>query len=225
PKTDPVHKVTIIPRGMALGLTQQLPGDDRHNYNKEYLENNLVMLLGGRVAEELVLDQMTTGASNDIERATKTARNMVCQWGMSEKLGPLTFGDSNEQVFLGKELIQHKSYSEDTARLIDEEVRRIIESSYVKAKALLSGNLEILHRIADALLERETVTGEEIDLLIKGEDLPPSTLNGRSRSNNSGPGYSPARERGGSGSGGDSSGDSGDFLLEEEPGQDREPDK
>ncbi|MDD4953040.1 MAG: ATP-dependent zinc metalloprotease FtsH [Desulfovibrionaceae bacterium] len=229
PNTDPVHKVTIIPRGMALGLTQQLPVDDRHNYNKQYLENNLVMLMGGRVAEELVLDQMTTGASNDIERATKMARNMVCQWGMSEKLGPLSFGDSNEQLFLGKELIHHKSYSEDTARLIDEEVRRIVESSYDKAKALLSENLEILHRIADALLERETVTGEEIDLLIKGQDLPPSTLNGRSRPNNSGPGYSPVKEGGGPDSGGDSGGDSGadsgDFVLEEEPGQDREPDK
>ena len=153
--TDPVHKVTIIPRGRALGVTQQLPVDDRHNYSKRYLEDTLVMLLGGRVAEELILNQMTTGASNDIERATKMARSMVCQWGMSDKLGPMTFGETNDQVFLGKEFGHSKDFSEDTSRLIDSEVRRIIDTAHEQAKTLLSENKESLHKLAAALLERE----------------------------------------------------------------------
>lgn len=175
PNTDPVHKVSIIPRGMALGITMQLPVDDRHNYSREYLENMLVMLLGGRVAEELILDQMTTGASNDIERATKMARNMVCKWGMSDKLGPMTFGESNDQVFLGKELGQHKDFSEDTARLIDSEVRRIIDTAHDIARKLLSENKDMLHKIAEALLERETISGNDIDIIMKGGELPPIT--------------------------------------------------
>ncbi len=171
--TDPVHKVTIIPRGRALGVTQQLPVDDRHNYSKKYLEDTLVMLLGGRVAEELILNQMTTGASNDIERATKMARSMVCQWGMSDKLGPMTFGETNDQVFLGKEFGHSKDFSEDTSRLIDSEVRRIIDTAHEQAKTLLSENKESLHKLAAALLERETISGDEIDTLINGGDLPP----------------------------------------------------
>lgn len=173
PKTDPVHKVSIIPRGMALGITMQLPVDDRHNYSREYLESMLVMLLGGRVAEELILDQMTTGASNDIERATKMARNMVCQWGMSDKLGPMSFGESNDQVFLGKELVQHRDFSEDTSRLIDSEVRRIIDTAHDTARNLLGENKDVLHKIAEALLERETISGNDIDVIMKGGELPP----------------------------------------------------
>ncbi|WP_432736168.1 ATP-dependent zinc metalloprotease FtsH [Maridesulfovibrio sp. FT414] len=170
---DPVHKVTIIPRGRALGVTQQLPVDDRHNYNKAYLEDTLVMLLGGRVAEELILNQVTTGASNDIERATKMARSMVCQWGMSEKLGPMTFGESQDQVFLGRELVQHKDFSEDTSRLIDSEVRRIIDTAYETANRLLGDNEKALHAVAEALLERETIDGKDLDTLMVGGVLPP----------------------------------------------------
>jgi cell division protease FtsH len=178
PGTDPVHKVTIIPRGMALGLTQQLPVDDRHNYSRTYLENQLAMLFGGRVAEELVLNQLTTGASNDIQRATKMARNMVCQWGMSDKFGPLNFGDGGQQVFLGRDFMQHKDYSDDTARLIDAEVRRFVDDGHQRARKLLSDNMDDLHKIAEALLERETISGDEIDMILKGEPLPPLTEEG-----------------------------------------------
>jgi len=173
PGTDPVHKVSIIPRGRALGITMQLPGEDRHNYSKQFLKHNMVVLMGGRVAEELVLNQLTTGASNDIERATKTAHNMVCMWGMSDKLGPLSYGDSQEQVFLGKELIHNKSYGEETAKLIDAEVRRFVEEAHETAINLLKDNLDSLESIALALLDRETISGAEIDLLLKGETLPP----------------------------------------------------
>ncbi|WP_027722613.1 ATP-dependent zinc metalloprotease FtsH [Maridesulfovibrio zosterae] len=171
--TDPVHKVTIIPRGRALGVTQQLPVDDRHNYSKGYLEDTLVMLLGGRVAEELILNQMTTGASNDIERATKMARSMVCQWGMSEKLGPMTFGETNDQVFLGKDFGHQRDFSEDTSRLIDSEVRRIIDTAHETARQLLAEHEEDLHKLAEALLERETISGADIDTLMDGGVLPP----------------------------------------------------
>ncbi|XPV77490.1 MAG: ATP-dependent zinc metalloprotease FtsH [Desulfovibrio sp.] len=173
PNTDPIHKVTIIPRGRALGVTMQLPTDDRHNYDRSYLENTMAMLLGGRIAEQLVLNQMTTGASNDIERATKMARSMVCQWGMSDKLGPLAFGESGDQPFLGKEMSHAKDYSEDTARLIDQEVRSVVHSAYEVAEKLLTDNLEALHTTAKALLERETITGGDIDLIMEGKDLPP----------------------------------------------------
>jgi len=176
-----VHKVTIIPRGMALGLTQQLPVDDRHNYSRSYLENTLAMFFGGRVAEELVLNQLTTGASNDIMRATKMARNMVCQWGMSDKFGPMSYGDDGQQVFLGRDFMQHKDYSEETARLIDAEIRRFVDDGYQRAKKLLSENMENLHRIAGALLERETVSGDEIDMLMRGETLPPPVEEGSVR--------------------------------------------
>jgi cell division protease FtsH len=221
PGADPVHKVTIIPRGMALGVTQQLPVDDRHNYSKTYLENSLAMLMGGRVAEELVLQQMTTGASNDIERATKLARNMVCLWGMSEKLGPLSFGDSTEQIFLGKELIHNKNYSEDTSRAIDEEVRRIVESAHDKARTLISGNLEVLNQIAKALLERETLSGDDIDLIIKGEPLPQNSDEERARSRRSAAAaYEKAGEAGPEDKPAAGSPGSDEFLLEEGDGRD-----
>jgi cell division protease FtsH len=167
PGTDPIHKVTIIPRGRALGLTQQLPIDEKHTYPKNYLLNNLVIFLGGRVAEELVLKQMTTGAGNDLERATELARKMVCDWGMSPELGPLTFGKKEEQIFLGREIAQHRDYSEETARRIDQEIKRLILDAYEKARALLLENMDILNGLAQSLLEKETLDGESIDLIIQ----------------------------------------------------------
>jgi cell division protease FtsH len=172
PHSDPVHKVTIIPRGMALGVTMQLPIDDKHNYTKEYLETEIAILMGGRLAEELFLNQMSTGAGNDIERATELARKMVCEWGMST-LGPLTFGKKEEQIFLGREIAQHRDYSEDTAIKIDLEVRRLVDEGYTRAKGLLAGNREVLTRIALALLEREVLDANEIKLLVDGKELPP----------------------------------------------------
>jgi cell division protease FtsH len=166
PGADPIHKVTIIPRGMALGLTQQLPMDEKHTYPREYLLNNLVILFGGRVAEELVLNHMTTGAGNDIEKATDLARRMVCEWGMSEKLGPMTFGKKEEEIFLGRDFTQKVDYSESTAIEIDAEVRRIIQESYQKAKDLLRANLRLLHKVAESLLEKEVLDGSEIDAIV-----------------------------------------------------------
>lgn len=167
PGADPIHKVTIIPRGMALGLTQQLPMDEKHTYAREYLLNNLVILFGGRVAEELVLEHMTTGAGNDIEKATDLARRMVCEWGMSEKLGPMTFGKKEEEIFLGRDFTQKVDYSESTAIEIDGEVRRIIQESYHKAKDLLKSNLRLLHKVAEMLLEKEVLDGSEIDTIVR----------------------------------------------------------
>ena len=172
PHSDPVHKVTIIPRGMALGVTMQLPIDDKHNYTKEYLETNIAILMGGRLAEEIFLNQMSTGAGNDIERATELARKMVCEWGMST-LGPLTFGKKEEQIFLGREIAQHRDYSEDTAIKIDQEVRRLVDSGYNTAKALLSENKEVLTKVANALLDREVLDANEIKMILEGKDLPP----------------------------------------------------
>jgi cell division protease FtsH len=166
PGTDPVHKVTIIPRGMALGLTQQLPLDEKYTYPREYLLNNLVILFGGRVAEELVLNQVTTGAGNDIEKATDLVRRMVCEWGMSEKLGPMAFGRKEEEIFLGRDLTQKADYSKTTAIQIDAEIRRIIQDSYQRARALLSANLRLLHEIAEKLLEKEVLEGSEIDAIV-----------------------------------------------------------
>ncbi|WP_028575310.1 ATP-dependent zinc metalloprotease FtsH [Desulfonatronovibrio hydrogenovorans] len=186
PGTDPIHKVSIIPRGRALGVTMQLPQDERYNYSKTYLENNLAVLLGGRVAEELVFNQMTTGAGNDIERATKMARKMVCEWGMSDTLGPLAFGGRGEEVFLGREFTQHKEYSEETARLIDEEVKKIVRDAYEKAKELLQEHTDTLHRLSEALLERETLTGKEVEMVMNGEELPP--LEEKMRNGDPGPG-------------------------------------
>ena len=167
PGTDPVHKVTIIPRGMALGLTQQLPIDEKHTYPKEYLLNNLAILFGGRVAEELALNHTTTGAGNDIERATELAHRMVCEWGMSERLGPMTFGSKEEQIFLGRDFTQQQQYSESTAIEIDSEIRRLILQSYERAKDLLKTHLSLLHRIAEKLLEKEILDGSEIDALAR----------------------------------------------------------
>ena len=168
PGTDPIHKVTIIPRGRALGLTQQLPIDEKHTYPKDYLLNNITIMMGGRVAEELVLNHQTTGAGNDIERATEIARKMVCEWGMSEKLGPLTFGKKEEQIFLGREFAQHRDYSEETARLIDNEIRTIVTHSYEKAKDILQRNMAALHQLANSLLEKEVLDSRQIDSIIKG---------------------------------------------------------
>jgi cell division protease FtsH len=172
PGSDPVHKVTIIPRGMALGVTMQLPVDDRHNYTKEYLKTDLAILMGGRLAEELFLSQMSTGAGNDIERATEMARKMVCEWGMSD-LGPLTFGKKEEQIFLGREISQHRDYSEDTAIKIDNEVRKLVNQGYETAKSILEGSRDTLQKIAAALLEREVLDASEVMLLVEGKELPP----------------------------------------------------
>jgi len=171
PGTDPIHKVTIIPRGMALGLTQQLPIDEKHTYPKHYLENNIAILLGGRVAESLIFDEVTTGAGNDLERATEMARKMVCEWGMSEKLGPLTFGKKEEQLFLGKEIAQHRDFSESTAVEIDSEIRSIVDQNCEKVKKLLAENIETLKRLAENLLERETLDTDEITAIVDGKDL------------------------------------------------------
>ncbi len=173
PKADPVHKVSIIPRGQALGVTMQLPLDDRHNYSKDYLESTLAVMMGGRVAELLFLQQMTTGAGNDLERASKVARKMVCEWGMSETFGSMALSDNGNEVFLGRELVQHKQYSEETARLIDAEVRKILQEAYNKAKKLLEDNTEVVHRLAAALLERETISGSDLTKIMNNEDLPP----------------------------------------------------
>ena len=170
PGADPIHKVSIIPRGMALGVTQQLPIDERHTYSKEYLENNITILMGGRVAEELVRGELTTGAGNDIERATLIARKMVCEWGMSEKLGPVTFGQKQELVFLGRDIARHQDYSEATAREIDQEVREIITTCYERAKKILKSNLHVLHQVAKTLLEKEVVDGAEIKRIVEELD-------------------------------------------------------
>ncbi len=166
PGSDPIHKVTIIPRGLAMGLTMQLPTDEKHNYDEGYLLNEIAILLGGRSAEELIFNSMTTGASNDIERATDIARKMVCEWGMSKKLGPLTFGKKDEQIFLGREFAQHKDYSESTAVVIDEEVKDIVSSNHDRAIKILTDNMEILKDLANILIDKETVSGKDIDDII-----------------------------------------------------------
>ncbi len=166
PGADPLHKVTIIPRGRALGLTMQLPTDDRYSYSKEFLVNQITILLGGRAAEEIVFQQQTTGAGNDLEKATDVARKMVCEWGMSDKMGPLTFGKAEEHVFLGREVSRPKDYSEETAILIDSEIKRIVTDCASRARQLLESNLEKLHLLARALLERETLDGEEISRVL-----------------------------------------------------------
>jgi cell division protease FtsH len=171
PDTDPIHKVTIIPRGMALGVTQQLPIDERHTYTEDYLLGQLTVLLGGRVAEELFLNRLTTGAGDDIDRATDMARKMVCEWGMSPKLGPLSFGKKDEQIFLGREIAQHKDYSEDTAVQIDKEVHRLVFEAHKRATDTISEHRDELVRLAEALLEREVLDANEIEILIKGGKL------------------------------------------------------
>jgi cell division protease FtsH len=168
PGTDPIHKVTIIPRGMALGVTQTLPNEDRMNLDRIKAENNIAFLMGGRVAEELVFNQKTTGAGNDIERATELARRMVCEWGMSDVLGPITFGKKEEAIFLGREIAQHRDYSEQTAQTIDREVRDIVERNYRRAREILTTKLEVLHSLAKALLEYETLDGDEVERIVQG---------------------------------------------------------
>ena len=173
PEADPVHKVTIIPRGRALGLTTYLPIDEKHTYSKPYLEAMIAYALGGRAAEMLIFGELTTGAGNDIERATELARKMVCEWGMSDKLGPLTYGQKDEEIFLGRQITRHKNYSEQTAIDIDQEIKNIVQTQMMRAERILSENMDTLHRLAQALLEREILDGNEIDLIIGGTTLPP----------------------------------------------------
>jgi cell division protease FtsH len=168
PYADPIHKVTIIPRGMALGVTQQLPMDDKHNYSREYLYDQIAILLGGRIAEEITNGQMTTGAGNDIERATELSRKMVCEWGMSDAMGPLTFGKKEEQIFLGREIAQHQDYSEETAIRIDQEIKRFVTDNYARARRLLEEHKPVLLKIADELLVREVLDGDQVTRLAQG---------------------------------------------------------
>jgi cell division protease FtsH len=175
PHSDPLHKVTIIPRGMALGVTMQLPTDDKHTYTRDYLQARLAVMMGGRIAEELFMQHMTTGAGNDIEQATDLARKMVCEWGMSE-LGPLTFGKKEEQIFLGREISQHRDFSEDTAIRIDQEVRRLVMEGYDRARKVLTENSDMLHKLAESLLERESLDAAEIRMVLAGQPLPPMEL-------------------------------------------------
>jgi cell division protease FtsH len=171
PDADPVHKVTIIPRGMALGLTQQLPADEKHNYSRDYLNDQIAILLGGRIAEEITMNSLTTGAGNDLERATELARRMVCEWGMSDAMGPLTFGKKEEQIFLGREIAQHQDYSEDTALKIDHEVKRFVTDNYQRSHEILSANKDTLVKMADALLAREVLDAEQVRRLAAGLPL------------------------------------------------------
>jgi cell division protease FtsH len=167
PGTDPIHKVTIIPRGMALGVTQQLPIEDKYTLSRTSLNATIMVLLGGRAAEEIVFGERTSGAGNDLERVTEIARKMVCEWGMSEKVGPVTFGKGDEQIFLGKELSRPKDYSEETAIEIDSEIRRIVGENYSKAKAVLEENIELLHKLTEVLLDKEVIDGKELEELVK----------------------------------------------------------
>jgi cell division protease FtsH len=171
PNADPVHKVTIIPRGMALGVTMLLPVDDKHNHSRDYLQDQLAMLLGGRIAEEITSGSVTTGAGNDLERVSDLARKMVCEWGMSEALGPLTFGKREEQIFLGREIGKTQDYSEDTAVRIDQEVKRFVMGNYDRARTLLTENKPALLRIADELLARESLDADQVRRLVKGVPL------------------------------------------------------
>src|SRR5439155_134717 len=173
PGSEPVDKVTIIPRGRALGVTSYLPQEERYSRSKEDLERTLCMMMGGRAAEFLIFSHLTTGAANDLERATGLARRMVCELGMSENLGPLTFGKKEEMVFLGREIASHKDYSEQTAELIDKEVRSIVEGAYNRALGLLRDNLDKLHLVAKTLLEREVLDGDQLNRLLRGEKPEP----------------------------------------------------
>ncbi|MDQ3212014.1 MAG: ATP-dependent zinc metalloprotease FtsH [Acidobacteriota bacterium] len=171
PHADPVHKVTIIPRGMALGVTMQLPVEDKHNYTRDYLNDQIAILLGGRIAEEITMNDMTTGAGNDLERSTELARKMVCEWGMSDAMGPLTFGKKEEQIFLGREIAQHQDYSEDTAIRIDHEIKRFVTTNYERARGVLEQHKPALLRIADELLAREVLDAEQVRRILAGEPL------------------------------------------------------
>jgi cell division protease FtsH len=171
PHTDPLHKVTIIPRGMALGLTQQLPTEEKHNYTKEQIQSRIAVCMGGRIAEDVVFSEISTGAQNDIEQATEMARKMVCEWGMSEALGPLTYGKKEEQIFLGKEFNRHQDYSEATALKIDAEIKRIVSEQYDRAQKALVDNKRLLEKIADALLEHEVLDAEQIKQILEGRPM------------------------------------------------------
>jgi cell division protease FtsH len=171
PHADPIHKVTIIPRGMALGLTTQLPIDEKHNYSRDYLNDRIAILLGGRIAEEITMDSLTTGAGNDLERATEMARQMVCEWGMSDAMGPLTFGKKEEQIFLGREIAQHQDYSEETALKIDQEVKRFVTDNYARARQLLEQHKAALERMAEELLAREVLDADQVRRLAAGLPL------------------------------------------------------
>ena len=171
PHADPIHKVTIIPRGMALGVTMQLPVDDKHNYARDYLNDQIAILLGGRIAEELTNENVTTGAGNDLDRATDLARKMVCEWGMSEAIGPLTFGKKEEQIFLGREIAQHQDYSEQTAICIDEEIKRVVMDNYKRSRSILEENRAILMKMAEELLIREVLDGEQVRRIVSGLPL------------------------------------------------------
>jgi cell division protease FtsH len=171
PGADPLHKVTIVPRGRALGMTAQIPLDDRHNFSKSMLLTDIAVFLGGRAAEKIIFNDLTTGAKEDIEKATNIARRMVCEWGMSETIGPLSFGQKEEQIFLGREIAQHRDYSEQTAVLIDKEVRRIIDEASERAEKYVSENVEKLRDLASALLEREILDRGEIDTVLRGEKI------------------------------------------------------
>jgi cell division protease FtsH len=166
PGMDSIHKVTIIPRGMALGVTQALPIDERRTYSKKYCMNQLAFMLGGRASEKLVLGDLSTGAGNDIEKATKLARKMVCEWGMSERLGPLTYGEKQEEIFLGREIGMHRDYSEDTAREIDEEIKKIVDVAQERAEGIIKKNIARLKKLAEALLEKENLSGDDIDKIL-----------------------------------------------------------
>jgi len=196
PGADPLHKVTIIPRGRALGLTQQLPADDKYNYSRDYLVNRITILLGGRAAEEIVFQQQTTGAGDDLEKATDMARKMVCEWGMSDKMGPLTFGKGEEHIFLGREVARPKDFSEETAVLIDSEIKRIVVECATRARHMIESNLEKLHALARALLERESLDGEEIARILRVPPLQeaPSPAGSRTRTSiqSGGPEMAPA---------------------------------
>jgi len=184
PEADPVHKVTIIPRGRALGVTSYLPIDEKHTYSKEYLEAIITYALGGRAAEKIVFNHYTTGAGNDIEKATSIARKMVCEWGMSEKLGPLSYGAKEEEIFLGREIQKHRDYSEKTAIEIDEEIRRIVNAGMSRAEEILNKHIDLLHKLSEELLEREILDSYEIEKIIKGEELPPVKRNGNANPEN-----------------------------------------
>ena len=171
PHAEPIHKVTIIPRGMALGLTQQLPVDEKHNYSREYLEDQVAILLGGRIAEEMTNGSVTTGAGNDLERATELARRMVCEWGMSDEMGPLAFGKKQEQIFLGREIAQHQDYSEDTAVRIDKEVKKVVTDNYARAEEVLLENKQKVVELTEALLVRETLDGQQVRRIAAGLPL------------------------------------------------------
>ena len=171
PNADPIHKVTIIPRGMALGLTQQLPVDEKHNYSREFLFDQIAILMGGRIAEDICLGSVTTGAGNDLERATEMARSMVCEWGMSDQMGPLTFGKKEEQIFLGREIAQRSDYSEDTAIKIDQEIKRIVTANYERATEIIRDNRAHLEKMADELLLREVLDGDQVRRIVSGQQL------------------------------------------------------